>query len=334
MSAPFNLGAALSFNANCPLGFGLRDTPPVGHPVTGPVIKIPRCLSFYELLSGGAVGWVYKINDRVALKYTTDPNDKRFKNEIAFFDILEKHEPCPDIVQSFLRVPTGNFLSFMSCGSLHQRLQSHQLRNADGTIQVTGREPDYLIAWWLAQLCSALAWLESLGYVHGDIRPPNLLLDAQEHLKLADFDCVAPIGSPSEGAGPPWARVQGPEAGDGEGSFGECGPKTEQFAVGSILYCLTRGHEPFEMDKFDDDAEVVGLLRRMEFPPLSDNPFDAIIKECWAGRFTLLRDLLQEARSQCGDNEIPQPVTFTSEYRSGVRSECQRLVDGGLLELK
>jgi atypical protein kinase C zeta type len=87
------------------------------------------------------------------------------------------------------------------------------------------------------------------------------------------------------------------------------------------------------MEKFDDDAEVVGLLRRMEFPPLNDNPFDAIIKQCWIARFSRLKDLLQEAQSLCGDNEIPQPVTFTSEYCSSVQSECQCLVDAGLLEL-
>jgi hypothetical protein len=82
MPAPFNLDAAPSFVNNGQVGFGLGDMlgPPIEHRVTGPIIKIPRRLSFYELLSGGAVGWVYKINNRVALKYTTDPNDKRFKN--------------------------------------------------------------------------------------------------------------------------------------------------------------------------------------------------------------------------------------------------------------
>ena len=46
-------------------------------------------------------------------------------------------------------------------------------------------------------LCGAVAWLESLGLVHGDLRPDNLLLDKGDHLKLVDFDCAEEIGTES-----------------------------------------------------------------------------------------------------------------------------------------
>lgn len=29
-----------------------------------------------------SIGWVYKINDRIALKYTTDPDNEGFKKEL------------------------------------------------------------------------------------------------------------------------------------------------------------------------------------------------------------------------------------------------------------
>lgn len=164
-------------------------------------------------------------------------------------------------------VPRANFLAFMSGGSLEERLRAHQMLTEGGGIKVTKIEPEYLIKQWLMQLSNAVAWLESLGYVHGDIRPPNLLLDSHDHLKLADFDCVARVGTPSMGAGPPWARVLGPDAGDKCGSFAEYGPRTEQFAIRSILYCLTRGYEPFAMD--DPDIDVVRRLQHYEFPQLS-----------------------------------------------------------------
>ncbi|EAL91111.1 hypothetical protein KXX54_006936 [Aspergillus fumigatus] len=91
------------------------------------------------------------------------------------------------------------------------------------------------------ELCSAVSWLESLGRVHGDIRPPNLLLDAEDHLKLADFDSVASVGEPYAGAAPPWARLLGSEAGSENGTFGMCGARTEQFAIGSIIYSMKGG---------------------------------------------------------------------------------------------
>lgn len=143
-------------------------------------------------------------NQRLVLKYPTHSDSEGFKKELAFFELLEKNETYRDIIQSFLRVPEGNFLAFMSCGSLHERLQAHQRQTDDGRIEeVISIEPEHLIKRWLMELCNAAAWIESLGYVHGDIWPPNLLLDSQEHLKLTDFDCVAPIGTPSEGTGPP-----------------------------------------------------------------------------------------------------------------------------------
>ena len=327
------IAAALISNARKILKLALGEADKQPSSPTMPIIKIPPSLTFYELLSGGAVGWVYKINDQVALKYPTHPDSEGFKKEMAFFDILERHEPCPGIIQSFLRVPEGNFLAFMGCGSLHERLQAHQRRSDDGTKveEITGTIPADLIKQWLMEVCNAAAWLESLGYVHGDIRPPNLLLDSQEHLKLADFDCVAPIGAPSKGAGPPWARVLGAEAGSEEGTFGAYGSRTEQFAIGSVLYCLTRGHEPFEMEDFDDITEPVNLLQRTEFPRLGVDRFDIITERCWKGQFILLRDLSEEAKSLYHRNNLPRPLALTSEYCSDIRSECQRLVESGLL---
>ncbi|KAB8074505.1 hypothetical protein BDV29DRAFT_156629 [Aspergillus leporis] len=100
-------------------------------------------------------------------------------------------------IQSFLRVPEGNSLAFMSRRSLHQRLEAHQRRTEDGgrVEEEAGLEPEEFVRQWLMELYNAAAWVESLGYVHGDIRPSNLLLDSQEHLKLADFDRVALIGT-------------------------------------------------------------------------------------------------------------------------------------------
>lgn len=96
-------------------------------------------------------------------------------------------------------------------------------------------EPTPLIEQWTMVLCSAAAWLESLGYVHGDIRPSNLLPDENDHPKLADFDCATQIGEPCARAAPPWARILGSEAGADKGSFGTSGARTEQFAIGSIM---------------------------------------------------------------------------------------------------
>ncbi|KAK0114064.1 hypothetical protein ONS95_014303 [Cadophora gregata] len=174
-----------------------------------------------EFISLGAVGWVHKINDRIALKSPRDEDCDKFAHENKFYDILELHSPCPDLPQSFLRVPTGNFLAFYSGGTLDERLRKHQIRDegphGGSLMEVKKREPISLVERWIMELSSAAAWLESLGYVHTDIRPPNLLLDSHEHLKLTDFDSVQELGTRAEGSASPWARVLGTEAGDERG---------------------------------------------------------------------------------------------------------------------
>ncbi|KAG8170032.1 hypothetical protein KVR01_000777 [Diaporthe batatas] len=219
------------------------------------VVKFPGQISAYLFLSRGAIGWVFQINDHIALKYARTPDSEEFAKENNMFDIFEKNpQPhCPYVIRSFLRLPNANFLAFMSGGSLDDRLKSNQIRDEPfgRVLRVTKKEPVKLVEQWLRELCSAVVWLESLGYVHGDLRPSNLLLD-RDHLKLADFDCAEKIGEPSSGNGAPWARLLGEDADDvgGErGSYGVNGARTEQFAIGSNLYCMLYGFEPSQSYK-------------------------------------------------------------------------------------
>ena len=169
------------------------------------VIELPGKISAYEFISRGAIGWVYRINNRIALKYAREPDAEEFARENSMFDLFKKHPHCPHVVQSFLRLPNVNFLAFMSGGSLHDRLRSHQIRDGyfGKVLRVEKTEPVGLVEQWLRELSGAVVWLEALGYVHGDLRPSNLLLDGGDHLKLADFDCAKRVGEPSSGNGAP-----------------------------------------------------------------------------------------------------------------------------------
>lgn len=333
MFSCYSIMAALVQRTKQILGFLEPERVAEQLPVSMRIAKIPPKLTYYNLLSAGGTGYVYKISDHVAVKYYKQPDADMCQNEMGFFDLLEKHEPCPSIVESFLRVPAGNFLALMDGGSLHDRLESHKKWTDDRKriVEITGKEPAHLVKRWLVELCAAASWLESLGYVHGDLRPPNLLLDRQEHLKLADFDCVAPIGSQAQTTTTPWIRLLGPEAGEQKGTFGLCGAQTEQVAIGSILYCLTRGHEPYEMNELEDITEPLWLFQRMEFPALSNDCFDSIIEKCWRGHFLSLREFHEQTKSLwCGDGLL-QASSSEKYDPADIRNECQRLVDSGLL---
>ncbi|ESZ96916.1 protein kinase domain-containing protein [Sclerotinia borealis F-4128] len=291
------------------------------------------------LIARGATGWVYKINNRIALKIPRKGSHEEFACEVKFYNILESHSPpCPDISRSFLRVPKGNFMAFCSGGSLDQRLQEHQTRGGKSQqfkiLGINKCEPLHLVEQWAAELSSAVAWLESLGYCHTDIRPANLLFDEQDHIKLTDFDCWEEVGSPALGSAPPWARVLGPEAGSDCGSFGYNGARVEQFAIGSVLYMMTRGHEPYEDGTCapEESSNVVDLLQQMRFPSLGEGVLDNIIDRCWNGGYPLLKDLADETKLLSRAHNIPRAVALTEEYCKEIQEECQQLIESGLLE--
>ena len=85
----------------------------------------------------------------------------------------------------------------------------------------------------------------------------------------------------------PWARCLGPEAGDQRGSFGNNGARYESFAIGSVLYFMTRGHEPFDDGAFGPQvgAAKVELFQLMLFPSLGTDALDNIIWKCWHGEY-------------------------------------------------
>lgn len=122
------------------------------------------------------------------------------------------------------------------------------------------------IGQWAAELSCALAWLESLGLVQGDLRLANLLLDSDDYLKLVDFNSCAKIGDRDPGLPLPWSSPKHKFYGAG----------TKQFAFGSILYNMTRGLELYE----DKGLEVIRLFHTMVFLELSDLQLDVLTLCC------------------------------------------------------
>lgn len=158
-------------------------------------------------------------------------------------------------------------------------------------------------------------------------------MDGRDHPKLSDFDCAEKVSEPSSGNGDPWARVLGDDAdelGGPRGSFGINGPRTEQFAVGSNLYSMAYGFEPYE-NRNDRGLVIVELLQDMKFPELRDGRLDSIIYRCWRGRYRQLSDLLEEAEALSETTPSSEAVTISREHFDTCQKECRALVEDGLL---
>jgi serine/threonine-protein kinase len=137
-------------------------------------------------------------------------------------------------------------------------------------------------------VADALRYVHSEGYLHRDIKPDNVLLDASGRVKLCDFGFAAPMDQASL-AGETVGRVEGtrgylsPERARGEA---DALVGSDIYALGITLYALLTGYEPFKGASSEEmvtgqiqegmpvpnllmvkaSPEVVRLLKRMMHP--------------------------------------------------------------------
>lgn len=113
-------------------------------------------------------------------------------------------------------------------------------------------------ATYVEQLASALDYAHQHGVAHRDVKPSNVLLDAQGKLYLTDFGIAYLFGEGSEaltlvyGQGPMTLTAadqvlgtptyMAPEQISGE----QTGPATDIYALGVMLYLLVTGQLPFQ----------------------------------------------------------------------------------------
>ncbi|XP_061125774.1 rho-associated protein kinase 2-like isoform X4 [Syngnathus typhle] len=108
--------------------------------------------------------------------------------------------------------------------------------------------PEEWARFYTAEAVLALDAIHSLGFIHRDVKPDNMLLDQHGHLKLADFGtcmkmdstgmvrCDTAVGTPD---------YISPEVLQSQGSEGHYGRECDWWSVGVFIYELLVGVTPF-----------------------------------------------------------------------------------------
>lgn len=244
-----------------------------------------------EFLFPGATGWVYRLDKHLALKYALENANA---HERTIYDILEaQQQPSPYIIHSYFWQPDAIFMPYLPGGCLALRLQANQRLNSRGRcIEVLRLEQKERILRWAAEISSAISYLESLSLANGGLRPANILLDADDHIKLANFDQTEHFGTRRHRCGGAFCHSQLGILAEKKKDWDRHGACSEQFAFGSVLYTMDRGHEPNEFE--EPGPEWERRWRAMEYPALTDSEVDKVIEKCWDVRCDTLHDLEAE----------------------------------------
>jgi len=104
-----------------------------------------------------------------------------------------------------------------------------------------GPFPEPVVQLYMAEILLGVQLLHSNGILHADIKPENVLIDADGHIKLADFGMAVDMSDMSPSVCRGTADYQSPEQVCNRGfSF-----PADMWAIGCMLHELSSGNHPF-----------------------------------------------------------------------------------------
>lgn len=247
-------------------------------PTTPPQAPVVPGYRLEELIGNGSFGQVWagrqtRTGLEVAVKIFTRPAGLDWdylRQEVSRLGRVAEHPHVVSLLDAGLEQTPPYFVMRRYGRSLSAWRQEHP------------RPPLQPILDWWEQIAQALAYTHSKGLLHCDLKPSNVLLDAENRAILCDFGQSVARG----GGGTHFGSLgyMAPEqAGQLEEGFGTPDIRWDVYALGATLYFLFTGCVPrLSKDTLGEIGSLAGTAEklsryRME---LAQRPLEPVRRHC------------------------------------------------------
>ncbi|OAA64216.1 Protein kinase-like domain protein [Niveomyces insectorum RCEF 264] len=166
-------------------------------------------------------------------------------------------------------------LEYMKNGDLHNYIRDHPDQDLKQRMS------------WCVQIINAVRIMHQHWFIHSDLRPQNVLVADDLTLRLIDFSGTATRDKKNLAA--EGTRYYMPRD-----DYYKTSRNTDRFALGSTMYYIMTGKEPY----YDMDRDLVDdEFAKKRYPKVDHLLIGEVILKCWKGEYEFMYDVYKDLYS-------------------------------------